>query len=462
MALFIAQTDGTTTFDVGQAEVDVTAISTVDTGIGFTEIPTTDLEGVTCVQVTYTQTQSGPTCDRLNSLVNDVGYTPPPHIVIFAVDDSFVLNDGTPLKGNGVAIPVGDALNPFTDHVCTLYDITLCGGQGMWVDKEGGGTTIITTEVMLYHELSHCFHFVTGTTASTAAEEEKNAEIDENDMRDVSGLDHRNVDSHNGGCGGGPPPSCCIVASLATGSTQSDEVNQLRRFREDVLRGSDIGDDFFQHLHFRYYAFSPEVCRLMGRDHALAAIIRRWFVLPLLASLEFLHEYVERHECGITSWLQEQKARADRADVYDARSVQALRTHLRQVRRGDVSAVLVTLSREGVGVESAKELFAHISAAVARDEFISWALLEPIELWIACVSRSTRQQDDEIRRRVARWLGTMPITPLWRNLSSLQAEQELAHLGRFMFDPQSKRRFARCLAARHPKHDRIARRWSQS
>lgn len=387
MALFIAQTDGTTTFDVGQAEVDVTAISKVDTGMGFTENPTTDLEGVTCVQVTYAQTQSGPTCDRLNVLVNEIGYTSPPHVVIFAVDDSFVLSDGTPLKGNGIALQLSDAANPFTNHVCTFYDITLCGGEGMWVDKEGGGTTILTTEVMLYHELSHCFHFVTGTTGSTSAKEERNAEIDENDMRDVSGLDHRNVDSHNGGCGGGPPPSCCIVASLATGSTRSDEVNQLRRFREDVLRGSDIGDDFFQHLHFRYYEFSPEVCRLMNRDRALASVIRRWFVLPLLASLELLHEYTERRERRITSWVQTQVVRADRAEVYDARAIRTLRTHLRLLRRGDVGAVLVTLSREGVGVESAKDLFSHISAAVAADEFISWALLEPIELWIACVSR---------------------------------------------------------------------------
>ena len=82
----------------------------------------------------------------------------------------------------------------------------------MWCDQEGGGRVMITTETMLYHELSHCFHFVTGTAAA-GAQEEVNAEIDENDMRDVRGIPHRDVNSHDGGCGGGVDP-CEIWSSL--------------------------------------------------------------------------------------------------------------------------------------------------------------------------------------------------------------------------------------------------------
>ncbi|HEY5800665.1 MAG TPA: hypothetical protein VIT92_10620, partial [Burkholderiaceae bacterium] len=175
MALLIARTAGTMTFDVGQGEIDLISMAKLDAALGFSEDAPQTLESIVCVPVTYgTQAETGPTPTRIHALANSTGFTSPPHIVIFPVTDTFVLSSGLPLKGNGVALDVGETGNPFTAHVATFYDITLCAGAGMWCDAEGGGTTPITTDVMLYHELSHCFHFVTGTTA-TGAQEEVNA-----------------------------------------------------------------------------------------------------------------------------------------------------------------------------------------------------------------------------------------------------------------------------------------------
>ena len=462
MTLFIAETDGTTTFDLTQVQVDLLSITRVDTGLGFTENPTTAIESVTTVPVTYARTEAGATPIRVDDLVNGNGFTAPPHIVLFGVDDTFVLSDGTALKGNGVAIPVGVAGNPFTAHVAALYDVTLCGGAGVWVDQEGGGTTQNTTDVVLYHELSHCFHFVTGTTAPTSAAEEVAAETDENDMRDVRGLPHRDAQSHNGGCGGGTP-SCCIVASLATRSPYSEEVSTFRHYREHTLRGSDVGDDFFDTLHHRYYAFSPEVVRLMGHRPALGPVVRERYVLPLLAAVELLMRYAQGRGSGLAALLREQRARADCADAFGAGPVGILRAGLALAADPDGPDLSGLLDRDDTGGFGG--LVRIVDTRAARDGVLNWALLETVRLWAdAMLAVHAGAGDGEVeaplRRSIADWLGRLPIGDLWLRFSRLKAAEELGHLDQFLFDHQARVRFAGRLADAVPERAATARAWA--
>jgi hypothetical protein len=464
MALFIAQTDGTTDFRVDQVEVDVISISLVDMGVGFDEPNPQVFEGVTTIPVTYTQNETGPTADRLNALVNDVGFTSPPNIIVFGVDDSFSLSDGTPLKGNGIAIPPGGSGNPFSSHVAAFYDVTLCGGAGVWVDKEGGGTMQQTTDEILFHELSHCFHFVTGTTASTSAQEEVNAETDENEMHDVRGAAHRDVNSHNGGCGGGDP-GCCIIASLSTGSPFSREVNRLRYVREHALRCSEVGDDFFKAFFYSYYSFSPEVCRLMGHHPELRGLIKGYFVVPLLGAFELFVAYVENRGTGLAELLVEQAQRPELAAVHTPAFQKELDEFLGLAQACDLSTIHEAIQGRDQKFACVSLLLKHVNQKVMADQVIRWSLLEMLRIWLAASAlvnsgHAVEDCNRQIYRMVSEWISLLPITAVWKEFSRLQTEEELALLGHFIFDPGAKLVFARRLVQEHPRYATTINSWA--
>lgn len=478
MGLFIAQTDGTTNFDVGQVEVDTLLIALKDIGIGWTETPTTDVDGVTCVQVTYAQTEFGTTADRLNDLINNVSFAAPPDIVIFAVDDSFTLSDGTPMVGNGQALWVGKANNPLANNISAFYDSTLCGGQGVWVDKDGGGTVCNTPEVVLYHELSHCFVLSTGAfdpndPAADFPAEEVRAEGDENDMRDVSGVEHRDVNSHNGGCGAadscfgasGGGGGCCIVATLATGSALSDEVMKFRHLREHILRRSEVGDDFFKHFFYHYYAFSPEVTHLIGSKPNLSPLIKDRFVMPLLCGVELLVFYAEHKGKGLATFLRGQSGRDGLSSLHQKDFLDMLSAYLSIARGYDEKVMTQMISLDSDTLGEIPNLLRYINRETMDNEFIKWPLIDVVEVWVMSAlllhsDRTDAEIDQEIYHMISAWIGYMPVTFVWEDFSRLQTEMELDHLEQFVFDPVSKQIFANRLEAEHPKYSSTIRKWA--
>jgi hypothetical protein len=467
MGLLIAQSGGPVNLDVGQAQIDITAISKIDGGVGFEEAATVDVEGVTCIPVTYTQNETGPTPDRLNDLVNEVSFTSPPEIVVFAVSnpDAFTLSDGTELLGNGFAFPVGSTDSPFANNVCTLYDTTLCDEDGIWVDKEGGGETCMTTSVLLYHELSHCFHYVTGTTAA-GAQEEVNAEIDENDMRDVRGLDHRDVNSHNGGCGHGCGKNCCIVASLSTGSAFSEEIKQFRRLREHTLRHSAVGGEFFKEFFYRYYGFSPEVTRLLGSKPHLSPLIRERFVLPLLAGVEMLIFYADNKGTEMAKFLRGQSKREGLTELYENKFLDELSTYIVSARNFDGKAISVVLKNKGKKYVGFRKLLRHINKETINDEYIDWSLVAVVELWVQSAKllhsgKPEAKIDFEVYEKIVHWIALMPVSGVWEDFSRLQTELELLSIEQFIFDPRSKEIFSARLIEEHPRYTTTIRRWAE-
>lgn len=467
MGLFIADSNAQVALDIMQAQLDIIAISKIDEDIGFEESAPVDIEGISCIPVTYTtQNSSGPTPDRLNDLVNEVTYTTPDIIVIAATTPDWTLDDGSSVLGNGFAYPVGSAGSPFANNVCTVYDTTLCDGDGMWVDKEGGGTTCMSTSVLLYHELSHCFHYVTGTTAPTSAEEEVAAEIDENDMRDVRGLDHRDVDSHDGGCGcSGGSADCCIVASLSSGSALSDEVTKFRHLREHILRRSEVGDDFFKHFFYHYYAFSPEVTHLIGSKPNLSPLIKDRFVMPLLAGVELLVYYAENNGKGPAEFLRGQSQRDGLRYLHQKDFLETLSAHLRIAGGYDekIMAQMISLDADTLG--DIPKLLGYINRQTIDNEFIKWPLIDVVEVWVMSAlllhsGKSDAEIDPEIYKMISGWIGYMPITYVWEDFSRLQTEMELDRLEQFIFDADSKSIFAKRLAEVHPKYSQTIHQWA--
>lgn len=466
MGLFIAQSIESTNFEVLQSETDLIAISQMDAGIGFDEVNLTSIEGVSCIQVTYdTQNETGATSDRLFDLVNEQSYSSP-HIIILADDGSFVLADGsTTAFANGFAMPVGNQLNPFANNVCTIYDITLCGGEGIWVDAEGGGTTGMSTEVMLYHELSHCFHFVTNTTAPTSAAEEVAAEIDENDMRDVSGLQHRDTNSHNGGCGGGPI-TCCIIASLATDSPYSNEVVQLRYLRDKALRVSAVGDDFFNLFFNSYYSFSPEVTRFLGRYPKLSNLTKDHFVIPFLIGLETVLYYCnnEQNSYLTISFIEKKIKDIKHIEKYNEIDFKIIRELLKEDKVTKIFPIInrsITYSLDKNSLSELSELLINAS----KDEIIKWSLIDIVLTWFDLVeiiqsNKSNKEKSEHISNIIENWLSEIPVTPIWGSLTRSQIENELSNLNHYLFNKRLKSQFSFKLTKRFKQHEEIINHWS--
>jgi len=480
VGLYIAKTDTTvqteTEYLFSDAEQRIIGIAMEDLGIGFDENSLVNIEGMLCIPVTYNQTLTGPTTDRLNVLVHNLGfdhalavsYTSPPHIIILAVDDTYTAPNGAPFPDFGLTLPPSPQ-NPFVNHVSVYYNTKPCSGAGefgVWVNKEGGGTMSASPTLLLYHELAHSYQYVRGGPSNDEAQ----AITDENEMRDALGEDHRDVNNPGGGCNSSPPPpppnGPCIIASLATGSPHSSEVNYLRQLRDHILRRSEVGNDFFKHFHYHYYGFSPEVCRLMVQQPTLSPLIKKYFVVPLIAGLELLVHYAEHQGQGLVDLLNQQGKQEDFIEIYKPEFRNQLAAYLRFTETFDQAATSMALSSKERDFEGVADLLRHVNQQTVKDEFINWALVDVLSIWLSSASFLTTQKTDEeinaaIHALISEWISRLPITPIWREFSSLETERELNSLEQFIFDRESKESFAQRLIQKYPKHSTTIRGWAQ-
>lgn len=191
---------------------DLFTISGSDLGLG--ESPVTG--DTTVQQVTYAESAGQPaTADRLNNLVNGAG--PPPNvpatppIVITALNGGNDPHSGQDVTGNGFTYVDRTGTSPV---IRAVYDVSDCNGQGIQVFDAGGNLIAEPRTVILYHELSHAFHFAIGqlpfpqSACPGNPTDEPAAEIDENVLRTQLGLPLRDPCNHDGQCGGGPTNSC--------------------------------------------------------------------------------------------------------------------------------------------------------------------------------------------------------------------------------------------------------------
>jgi hypothetical protein len=87
------------------------------------------------------------------------------------------------------------------------------------------------------------------------------------------------------GGGGGKK---CFIASAAYGSELAPEVQFLRELRDDVLRATEWGREFFESYWRHYYRISPPIAHEMERDPALRRLVRWSIVQPWTAYMKLL------------------------------------------------------------------------------------------------------------------------------------------------------------------------------
>lgn len=456
MALYMARDDGTGSFFPDVAFIDLFRISNIDTGFGETD-NAADPKGII---TTYARTDGGIPALRLDDLVNNLTYTSPPDIIVFAVRGSFTLSDGTAITSiAGIAIPVGDSLNPTTADVVTFYDSSECNGNGYIVDMEGGGHTGFPPPVILYHELAHCFHFVTGV-AST----EPLAEADENDMRDQMGINHRDASSHWGTCGGGAE-SCCVVASVTTGSPFSKEVNELRNIRDNLLRQGKVGEEFFNSLHYSYYAFSPEVCRLMGTYNYLYELVRIYFVVPLIMGLKLIIDYTKNNNDNLFNTLKTQFNDENINNVYSLEFIKIMRYYISSIKNGKLneSEMFSELSKRG-NINGLGQLAEYLRDFTENDGYIKWALFDVADMWTEASGMFLSGIDEaeinvSLKNKFDNWTAEVPVDKVWAELSPIEAQDELEKLELLLKSQTSREKFARRLTASFSKHENVVRQW---
>lgn len=409
------------------------------------------------ITVTYTGNAVTAPAQRISTLANtdfqvNAGK---PDIIILGTGPNFGWIDQFAnvqvICGNGLTIAPNTVNNP-TGSIYILYDTTNGNGGGILVRAPGGSmdqstyNTPTPGPVVLFHELSHSLRRATNTQQ---ADDEVPAIQDENVLRPLIPVGLRDTNPPHDGrapsCGGPPgnQGTCCVVASIATGSPYSSEVNALRTIRDGVLRRSDVGFDFFDHLHHDYYAFSPEVCRMMARCHGLQERVRRYFVVPLSRVLQLAHQYAtlgvdaaglgEAFESGVRGT---ETASLQRAEIDEAR------------------ALLGTLRTPDAAMPpELMELARYVGDAARVSPFVGWALLDPIEIY----SRGLLWRLDglppfEVGRRLAAafdtWAAMMPLTDVWTGLSRPGMLRELKFIASVIArSPETRVALGRRLAA---------------
>jgi hypothetical protein len=476
MTLFI-QSDatgaGSGNVNAPEAFVNLAVIANGDTGLGFIDL------SPRMQQITYARTLGGAPPVRLDTLVNTFFGVNPQNvdIIIVPVLDNFVLADGSRMDRRGITLPPngsdmpGAELNNTTSCL-VVYDTTDRNGHGGCFARAGTGGTLdlpITNPVALYHELSHASRVVTDallevTLECDPASPEENAAItEENDLRTqianalgvAPELRDPNIHCAKRGCGGG---ACCIVATVASGSHLSAEVDALRAVRDGYLRRSEVGFAFFGRLHEAYYAFSPEIVRLIARHTELQDVILRHYVRPLVIALQTTESYtlgglrgaqLAQHLRGRCTALGEAADEITEAEL--ARALALLDP--------DVAAV-AELSR------GERELSATLVARARPNLYVRWALIDPLFLYLRARSASdSGLSDEEVGRSLAaaidEWAARMPIDDFWQSLTRPEARNELRFLkDSLLVTPSARRRFGARLAGAFPEsravHDALA------
>jgi hypothetical protein len=439
-----------------QAEQDLFIISNSDPALGETAASSPGL-----IEVTYAKkTKTGFCPERLSELVN-TQFTKVPadpiDIVIIAVDQSFKLNNGSLItRYQGITVkpyghdPEGVEMNP-TASILVIYNKNTAGNcQFGLVSKKYD--LPVPTAVLLFHELSHAYRdakqeeLPTFSPAEcTSSEEEEAAEKDENELRKQLNLplrDPTNICGHPCTASNG----CCIVASIATGS-ESEELNALRQLRERFLRRSEVGYDFFEYLHYDYYAFSPQVCGEMATDATLTGNVGTYYVRPLKSCLQLAAAHL------IDGEPPEQIAQ---------HLIEGVPEDLAELSAAEILSAVGVLRAEDRPPSRWREQLPVTPTLASESEFVRWALIEPIAIYLsALVEHSEGVGPQELGTRftdqLARWGGELPITEIWSTFSDYELRRELGFLGECLLRaPTARRHFAERLVQELPSHERLA------
>jgi hypothetical protein len=195
-------------------------------------------------------------------------------------------------------VTIGDK-HPAPTLIEIVYDISPCGGRGIWVTDSTGNHITVTGPVALFHEMAHAHDRITGVFTGVPAVDEASAVAQENIFRASLGMAARA--GHSGGCNPPPPPAPshrCFIATAAFGSIIEPEVQFLRSFRDDVLRRTRAGQAFFDTYFKHYYRVSPSIVSVM-QDPEVRQVVRWSVVTPIVRYLELLVKFPDAPLDGV-------------------------------------------------------------------------------------------------------------------------------------------------------------------
>ena len=76
----------------------------------------------------------------------------------------------------------------------------------------------------------------------------------------------------------------CFIATAAYGTATAQEIDILRKFRDEILLPSSLGGEFVS----LYYKYSPPIANYISEHEVLRTIVRVGFVDPIVAILKLL------------------------------------------------------------------------------------------------------------------------------------------------------------------------------
>jgi hypothetical protein len=435
----------------GTAFFNLLTISGDDGGLGMNDDPADH----TLLLVTYTETAGQPaTADRLNTLVNTDFGTP---IVITAMNGGNDPYSGTDVTGNGTTYVDSSS---GSNIIRVVYDVSQACGKGLALYDTGHNTIATPNPVILYHELSHAFHFATNqlpfpqTACPGNTTDEPAAEIDENVLRTQLGLCLRDVCNHDGTTGwgstcggslgdadGGPPAGgCaagnnggCFIVSASTGSPQSEEVQQLRVLRDRIATASGLSGRLIDLIYSEYYQFSPEIALRVEQDRMTRQAVLAVVVRPLLAW------YALAGKLALDG-------RGPETDAAARAIVAACPIFLGRAR---IAAALSAVQNGEPLPDGAARLMGELSDKIreaTKMRIAAWAILDPLaRLWHAAA------RGEDMIQAVSNWLAEAPLQAVTPPGHQATLDLELASLARLLaFNPGVKPLLGRRLAVAWP------------
>ncbi|WP_010502897.1 CFI-box-CTERM domain-containing protein [Paenibacillus elgii] len=412
---------GSGNLDTNEAFVDLAIIAN-DGGIGL-DGPVNGKR-----KVTYNRTMNGALQLRLDALVNTI-FTPdygngPRNVDIIVIPGlhGFTLADGSHIENNGTTLPPASSRLPGANHNPTEFCLVIYDTKQNTCSARAGTNGELnlpnSNPVVLYHEFSHTFRIVNNNTrpltnqCNPASPEEHAAINDENVLRlDLANrqdltpeLRDPNIHCGRDGCDSGNS-GCCIIATVASKSLTSPQVQYFRFIRDHFVRSTEVGYAFFKQFFYDYYAFSPQVCTIMAGHPSISEHLLEGYVNPLL---EFWKIMIER------SRHQFRDVDLGAAFVRHHPDLAQTEARLDALHRTNT----YWLNQDSNSSEVSFELIALLRERAWPSKYIQWTLVTPIRIYHHLLTLFLDGADEqtigrEFNRALEFWIPEVPISIVW-------------------------------------------------
>jgi hypothetical protein len=362
----------------------------------------------------------------------------PDRIILVGVGPDFLWSDGVTLRASpGGAI--GDLI---------IYDTQNCEGDGRWVRGTNGDKVCTTSAGILFHELGHVY---LNHGLELPSEIEPEAVGVENELRNAQGLVPRDPNVWQESDCGCPASDCCIIASIATDSPFSQEVNELRHIRDHVLRSSSFGQHMFDILHEEYYSFSVSVCRVMVMDHVAKGIVADWLVKPLVQAYRTAWQYAQDpNDVDALGALVAQHHRAGSGLEADPRPKwEDALSFLQACSDGHLSPALAASLDPGT-----RRICCILAERLPCCPHVRWGIVDLLMIQAAAHRRydtegSAHAVGQWLKTALDEWAGDIPLDEILERISRDELLESLIPLAGTIFSsPPARRKFTGRLARR--------------